>query len=41
MAMKVYYDADADINLIKDKNVLIVGYGPGSCPCKQPERQWL
>ena len=27
MAMKVYYDADADINLIKDKNVLIVGYG--------------
>ena len=27
MAMKVYYDADADINLIKDKNVLIGGYG--------------
>ena len=27
MAMRVYYDADADTNLIKDKNVLIVGYG--------------
>lgn len=25
--MRVYYDADADINLIKSKNVLIVGYG--------------
>ncbi len=25
--MRVYYDADADINLIKGKNVLIVGYG--------------
>ena len=27
MAMRVYYDSDCDINLIKDKNVLIVGYG--------------
>jgi ketol-acid reductoisomerase len=25
--MRVYYDRDADINLIKSKNVLIVGYG--------------
>ena len=25
--MRVYYDSDCDINLIKDKNVLIVGYG--------------
>ena len=25
--MKVYYDADADLNLIKGKNVVIVGYG--------------
>ena len=24
MAMRVYYDSDCDINLIKDKNVLIV-----------------
>ena len=25
--MRVYYDQDADLNLIKNKNVLIVGYG--------------
>ncbi len=25
--MRVYYDRDADINLIKNKNILIVGYG--------------
>lgn len=25
--MKVYYDADADLNLIKDKKIAIVGYG--------------
>ena len=25
--MRVYYDRDADINLIKDKKVVIVGYG--------------
>ena len=25
--MRVYYDRDADINLIKGKNVVIVGYG--------------
>lgn len=25
--MRVYYDADADINLVKSKNVLVVGYG--------------
>ena len=25
--MRVYYDRDADINLIKGKNVAIVGYG--------------
>ncbi len=25
--MRVYYDRDADINLIKDKNIVIVGYG--------------
>ncbi len=25
--MRVYYDSDADINLIKDKKVMIVGYG--------------
>ena len=25
--MRVYYDRDADINLIKSKNVVIIGYG--------------
>lgn len=25
--LRVYYDADADINLIKSKNVLVIGYG--------------
>jgi len=25
--MRVYYDQDADLNLIKNKNVLVVGYG--------------
>lgn len=25
--MRVYYDADADVNLIKTKNVVIIGYG--------------
>ncbi len=25
--MRVYYDRDADLNLIKNKKVVIVGYG--------------
>ncbi len=25
--MKVYYDSDADLNLIKQKEVCIIGYG--------------
>ena len=25
--MRVYYDRDADVNLIKSKNIAIVGYG--------------
>jgi ketol-acid reductoisomerase len=25
--MKVYYDADADLNLITGKNIAILGYG--------------
>ena len=25
--MRVYYDRDADLNLIKDKKISIVGYG--------------
>ena len=25
--MRVFYDRDADINLIKSKNVVVIGYG--------------
>lgn len=25
--MRVYYDSDADLNLIKGKNVAVIGYG--------------
>ena len=25
--MKVYYDKDADLNIIKSKNIAIIGYG--------------
>ena len=25
--MRVYYDRDADLNLIKNKKIIIVGYG--------------
>ena len=25
--MRIYYDRDADINLIKDKKIVIIGYG--------------
>jgi len=25
--MRVYYDRDADVNLVKGKNVAIIGYG--------------
>ena len=32
--MRVYYDRDADVNLIKAKKVAIIGYRqPGPCPC--------
>ena len=34
--MRVYYDRDADINLIKGKNVAIVGYGSQG-PCSRSE----
>jgi len=31
--MRVYYDRDADVNLVKGKKVLIVGVRqPGPCP---------
>ena len=25
--MKVFYDSDADLNLVKDKKICIIGYG--------------
>ena len=25
--MRVYYDRDADVNLVKGKNIVVVGYG--------------
>jgi ketol-acid reductoisomerase len=38
--MRVYYDRDCDVNLIKDKKVAILGYGsPGPCPRAEPARQ--
>lgn len=27
MALNVYYDKDADLNIIKDKNIVVLGYG--------------
>ena len=35
-AMRVYYDRDADVNLIKSKKVAVVGYGSqgrARCSC--------
>jgi ketol-acid reductoisomerase len=32
--MRVYYDRDADLNLIKSKNVVIVGYGSRAAPMR-------
>lgn len=32
MSMRVYYDRDADVNLIKNKKVAIIGYGSQATP---------
>lgn len=32
--MRVYYDRDADVNLIKGKNVAIIGYGSRATPTR-------
>ncbi len=32
--MRVYYDRDADVNLIKSKKVVIVGYGSRAVPMR-------
>ena len=38
--MRVYYDRDADVNLIKGKKVAIVGYGSqGHAHALEPARQ--
>ena len=38
--MRVYYDRDADVNLIKGKKVLVVGYGSqGHAHAHEPARQ--
>ena len=37
--MRVYYDRDADINLIKNKNIVIVGlWKSRSCTCNEFKR---
>jgi ketol-acid reductoisomerase len=32
--MRVYYDRDCDVNLIKDKKVAILGYGSRAMPTR-------
>ena len=36
--MRVYYDQDADIGLIKGKKWRLLAMDPGACTCSQPER---
>jgi len=37
--MKMFYEKDADVDLIKNKKITIFGYGsPGSRSCTQSER---
>ena len=39
--MKMFYEKDTDVNLIKDKKIAIFGYGSqGTCPCAKFKRQW-
>ena len=39
--MKVYYEKDADLDLIKTKKIAIYGYGSqGSCSCIKFKRLW-
>ena len=39
--MRVYYDRDADLNLIKDKKIVIVGYGSqGHAHAMNLKRLW-
>ena len=34
--MKVFYDKDTDLSLIKNKHVVIIGYGRRPCPRAEP-----
>ena len=38
--MKMFYEKDTDINLIKDKKIAIFGYEPRSCARFKFKRQW-
>ena len=39
--MKMFYEKDADANLIKNKKIAIFGYGSqGPCTCIKFKRQW-
>ena len=42
MPAKVYYENDANLSLLKDKTIAILGYGAqGRGPGPKPARQWL
>ena len=37
---KMFYDADANLGLLKRKTVAVLGFGSGSCPGPEFARQW-
>ena len=39
--LKIYYDKDADLEILKDKTIAIIGYGiqgRGQALCERPSR---
>ena len=36
--MKVFYDSDADLNLVKEKDMYYWLWKPRSCSCLKPKR---
>ena len=38
LSMRVYYDRDADVGLIKKKRSLLLVWQSGPCPCSKLER---
>lgn len=32
--LKIYYEADCDINVLKGKTVAVIGYGARRCPAR-------